>query len=112
MEQTYYREMENNLESLIKKNIIQTKAIYLFGHCNATEELVNLLQSKGFYVTAILDNNPAKQGRDYQGIPIQPPNIIISSPPMETLVCIVARAYAAMTEQLNQIGYKGQIEKL
>lgn len=112
MEQLHYQEMVKNLDELIQNKAIQNKRVYLFGHCNATEELATLLQSRGFSVTAILDNNPSKEGKDYQGIPIQHPKTILSSPQRETLVCIVARAYAAMADQLKRIGYTGQVRKL
>lgn len=112
MEQHYYQEMTDTLDQLIQDNAIQNKTIYLFGHCNATEELAVLLLSKGFPVTAILDNNAAKQGKNYRGIPIWPPQVILSSLPEKTLVCIVARAYAAMADQLRQLGYTGQVRKL
>lgn len=112
MEQLYYQEMVKNLDELIRDKVIQNKELYLFGHCNATEELASLLLEKGFSITAILDNNTAKQGKDYQGIPIQPPQAILSSLQRETLVCIAARAYAAMADQLKRIGYTGQVRKL
>ena len=112
MEQHYYQEMTDTLDQLIQDNAIQNKTIYLFGHCNATEELAVLLLSKGFPVTAILDNNAAKQGKNYRGIPIWPPQVILSSLPEKTLVCIVARAYAAMADQLRRLGYTGQVRKL
>ncbi len=112
MDQLYYKEMVENLNILIRENTIQNKRIYLFGHCNATEELANLLQSKGFTIIAILDNNSEKQGKVYQGIPIQAPRIVLNSSPEETVVCIVARAYASMADQLKRIGFKGKVRKL
>ena len=112
MDQLYNKEMVENLNILIRENTIQNKRIYLFGHCNATEELANLLQSKGFTIIAILDNNSEKQGKVYQGIPIQAPQIVLNSPPEETVVCIVARAYASMADQLKRIGFKGKVRKL
>ena len=109
MDQNFYKEMVENLNQLMEENAIQGKKIYLFGHCNATEELANLLLEKGFSVEGILDNNEAKHGNQYQGIEIQPPLTILKEEPEETLVCIAARAYAAMAAQLKRIGYKGMI---
>ncbi len=112
MEQLYYQEMKRNLDRLIQQNVIQEKTIYLFGHCHATEELANFLLAEKFTIMAILDNNTAKQGKNYRGIPIQPPQAVLSFSLEETIVCIVARAYEAMVSQLRQLGYTGQVHKL
>ena len=112
MDQYFYEEMVANLNQLMEENAIQGKRVYLFGHCNATEELANLLLEKGFSVEGILDNNEAKYGNQYQGIEIVPPLAILKEEPEKTLVCIVARAYAAMAAQLKRIGYKGMVRKL
>ena len=60
----------------------------------------------------MLSNNTAKQGKNYRGIPIQPPQAVLSFSSEETIVCIVARAYEAMVSQLRQLGYTGQVHKL
>ena len=112
MDKLHYDEMENNLNKLIADNILLHKRIYLFGHCNATEVLADLLLDRGFSVDAILDNNMSKHGNFYREIPICPPEIIVKRNVENAIVCIVARAYAAMAQQLNKMGYKGMIRKL
>ena len=112
MDKPHYEEMVKNLDKLIEDNVIQGKKIYLFGHCNATEELADLLLEKGLTVAAILDNNIAKQGKIYRDIVIVSPQEFLSGQQRNTIVCIVARAYADMSEQLRRLGYKGQIRKL
>ena len=112
MDRLHYEEMIMNLNILIQEHVIQDKRIFLFGHCNATEELADILLEKKLAIAAILDNNSAKHGSDYRGITIQPPQSILSEAPEKTLVCIVARAYAAMADQLKRMDYKGQIRKL
>lgn len=112
VEKQRYKEMVQNLDLLVSEKKIQGKKIYLFGHCNATEELVEVLNSRGFGVTAILDNNAAKHGKKYNGIEIQPPQVILKERSSQVLICIVARAYAAMEEQLNRLGYQGIVQKL
>lgn len=112
MDRPHYEEMVGNLNVLLEKNVIQNKKIYLFGHCNATEELADLLLERGFAVTAILDNNTAKHGKDYRNIAIVPPQDILHEEPENTVVCIAARAYAAMKDQLRRIGYRGQLHRL
>lgn len=112
MDQLHYKEMEENLNQLLQEHVIQGKQIYLFGHCNATEELANLLLDKGFSIAAILDNNTEKYKKEYRGIKICPPQTILAEPPGQAFVCIVARAYAAMAKQLKRMGFSGQVRKL
>ncbi len=112
MDKEHYKEMVSNLENLMDANAIQNKDIYLFGHCNATEELLHRLLDQGLPVRAILDNNAAKHGSMAYGIPIVPTNNILEESPDHVAVCIVARAYAAMKAQLMKIGYQGQVYKL
>ena len=112
MDKAHYDEMVVNLDKLVRNKIIQDKKIFLFGHCNATEELAGLLMDRGFSVSAILDNNREKHGREFRGIVIQEPQRILSEQPKQTVVCIAARAYAEMADQLKRLGYTGQIYKL
>ena len=112
MDRLHYEELLGNLNELLEKKVIQNKKIYLFGHCNATEELTDLLLERDLPVAAILDNNTAKHGNDYRDIMIVPPQDILHEEPEDTVVCIAARAYAAMKDQLRRIGYKGQIYRL
>lgn len=112
MEKYLYKEMMENLDRMVREHVVQDKHIYLFGHCNATEELADALLARGFAITAILDNNAAKQGRHYRGIVICPPREIRKGSCRDSLVCIVSRAYAAMAEQLRRLGYEGEIRKI
>lgn len=112
MDQLHYEEMKKNLKRLVRNHILQNRVIYLFGHCNATEELMELLIREGCEVKGILDNNQSKQGMRCNGIPIVPPAMILEEDPCNVLVCIVARASAAMEKQLAHMGYRGKVEKL
>ena len=112
MDKQHYDEMLENLEHFIKENDIDNKKIYLFGHCNATEVLVDELSKRAIFVQAILDNNISKQGTSYNTVPIVSPLEIIKEDMSNSIVFIVARAYAPMAKQLNQLGYTGKIKKL
>lgn len=112
MDKQRYEEMKANAEDLFDRQMIQGKTVYLFGHCNASEELADLLMEKGCHVKAILDNNPSKQGFRYKGIPVVLPEKIREEGARPLLVCIAARASAAMWQQLRQMGYTGEIETL
>ena len=112
MDKEHYDEMISSLAVLEQSGELAGKKIYLFGHCNATEELADLLIERQHKPVAILDNNIDKHGKNYRGIIIETPQAILSDDHEKTFVCIVARAYAAMSSQLKQLGYKGQIRKL
>lgn len=112
MEVQYYKEMVENCEEMIKRGVLEHKRIFLFGHCNATEELVELLEEKGYMITAILDNNSVKHGRRYHKIPIIPPSSLLSENTNDAVVCIVTRFYEAMYAQLRKLGFSGEVRKL
>lgn len=112
MDKLHFEEMTDNLNRLEQSGALQNCKLYLFGHCNATEVLAKLLQERGYEVCGILDNNVSKQGMVYCGIPVIDPKSIKAVEGVATLVCIAARAYAAMVKQLRQLGYSGRIEKL
>lgn len=112
MERQYYQEMKENFEELSRSGVFGQKKIFLFGHCSATEELAALLQENGYAVAAVLDNNRSKQGKLYRGIPVVPPDRILSEAPEETVVCIATRFYEAMHTQLRKLGFAGEIRKL
>ena len=112
MDKAHYEEMCENLDSLLQKDELVGKNVYLFGHCNATETLANQLLEKGISVCAILDNNERKHGKSYRNIPIEAPREILSEAEGDSAVCIAARAYESMAEQLRSMGYMGQIHKM
>lgn len=112
MDRNHYKEMKENVDRLSADGAFIEKEIYIFGHCDASEELAGLLTEKGYPVAAVLDNNPAKQGGESQGIPIIPPQMITQRDMTRMLICIVSRAYASMVRQLREMGYSGRVEKL
>ncbi len=112
MEISQYESMASNLDALAAAGGLEKKSIYLFGHCNATEKLAELLLQRGLPVRAVLDNNEAKQGSFCCGIPITAPEAVMEEPGGGSLVCIAARAYEAMREQLRRMGYDGEVVRL
>lgn len=112
MDKAHYEEMCKNLEDLLQTGVLTDKKIYLFGHCNATEVLADLLLHKKLSICAILDNNEKKHGNAYRDITITAPQTILSETPGSSVVCISARAYEAMAQQLRSIGYADQIYKM
>ncbi len=112
MDREHYREMAENLQRIGAEDGLRDKRIYLFGHCNATEALADLLLEMGYRIRAILDNSQVKWGGQYRKILIQAPSTIAEEPPSQTVVLIVARFYEAMAAQLKRLGYRGDVWKL
>lgn len=112
MDKAHYEEMCENLSSMIREDAFSGKNVYLFGHCNATETLADAMLQEGIDIQAILDNNERKHGNDYRDIVIVPPQEILSEASGQSLVCIAARAYEAMAQQLRTLGYAGKIYKM
>jgi len=82
--------------------------VFAFGHCNATEKMIDNFSVK---VVAILDNNKAKQGKSYKGVPIVSPEYIRDFTAANSIVLIANRFYEQMREQLRKMGYDGRIVK-
>lgn len=96
----------------MREELLQNKNIYLFGHCNATEQLADELLEKGYEIAAILDNSEVKQGKEYRGISIQCPSVIKEAKNDEAIVLIVTRFYEEMKAQLRELGFQGEVVKL
>ena len=111
MDSQYYEEMKDSFQKLSQSGVLDRKRVFLFGHCSAAEELEKLFQENGYSVIAVLDNNTAKHGKVYHGIPVVPPNMILSEAPDKAVVCIVTRFYEAMYAQLRSLGFTGEIRK-
>lgn len=110
MDLQHYAEMKDKFLQLRAAGVFERNSVFLFGHCNATEELAGLFSSEGYRVEAILDNNTAKQGMSYKNIPVVAPNRILGR--KNTVVCIVSRAFASMKAQLQGMGYSGEVYEL
>jgi len=116
MEKKLYDEMAENVNKVDAEICLSEKKIFLFGHCNATLELIDLLESKGLKTTAILDNSNVKQGQEYKGAvviyPRQIGKIAGEDPVKDSVVLITSRFYAAMLQQLRELGYEGSVRKV
>lgn len=112
MEKQYYQEMVDNLTDLIQRGELQDKEIFLFGHGNATEEMLTFLQQRKVPVAYILDNNLAKQGMVCQGVMVESPTKLFSDIGYKKVVLIAARAFSQMENQLKQLGYHDEIIRI
>ena len=116
MEKILYDEMVENVNKINDEMQLSSKKIFLFGHCNATLELIDLLESKGVMATAILDNSETKQGLEHKGAivvyPRQIGELAGDNPKEDSIVLITSRFYASMLQQLRELGYEGPVRKV
>ena len=110
MERHYYDEMVENVAALQAGRCLEPRTLFVFGHCHATEMLVDCLRARGYTVQAILDNNPAKYGRQYRGVPIVAPAEALGV--AHSAVLIASRFVEAMRQQLQDMGFSGTIYKV
>jgi hypothetical protein len=109
MEIRHKTEMIRVLDARIAARSFAGRAVLLFGHCDATEEMADYLLSRGVTPVAILDNSTAKQGQAYREIPITPPETIRDRTAENSVVLVAARFFAEMSAQLRRLGYDGEI---
>ena len=110
MDKQRYEEMVKNIAD--RNASFSNRTIILFGHCEATLTLVDLLLDENIHPIAILDNSEVKHGQEYKGIPVVPPKDVLKSDQNNTTVLIVTRFYEAMNAQLRKLGFKGEVVKL
>jgi hypothetical protein len=116
MEKGQYNEMVQNLDALLLEMDLKNRAVFVFGHCNATLELIDLLCENKIKTKAILDNSAAKQSEEYRGAHVYYPSEINKlagdNPKEASVVLITSRFYASMLSQLRSFGYEGPVRKL
>lgn len=110
MDKIHYDEMLINFRE--QKEDIKERDVYLFGHCEASLSLADLLIENDIHPIAILDNSEAKHGKDYKKIPVIPPRAILTCAHESAVVLIVTRFYEAMNTQLRKLGFQGRVIKL
>ena len=112
MDKSKYHEMTKNLDNLIEERAFDGKQIYIFGHCEASECLINELRKRNIEPVSIFDNNKSKQGMYSHGVKICSPDSLNMQDSDDMVMLIVARAFDAMKDQLLNMAYRGRIIQL
>jgi hypothetical protein len=101
-------DVESAIDDLQRSGRLRDVVIYAFGHTAATEEIRTRLERYDLALTAILDNNRAKQGSSLHGVPVIPPDAVADAD-ARSVVLIASRFHAEMRRQLLDLGYAGEI---
>ena len=112
MDIEHKKELCNNYYHYYQQGVFYSGKIYVFGHTDASIELIKLFQKDNIIVQGILDNNKSKCGTYDLGVEIIPPYNLNVEKSEDIIVCIVLRAYASMNNQLISLGFKGKVLKL
>ncbi len=112
MDDAHFAEMADNIASLVASGRLAGKTIHAFGHCNATEKMIDLLLAAKIVPAAILDNNQSKLGLSYRGVKVEIPAAVQTMDGRNAVVLIASRAYAPMAAQLAGMRYGGEIYKI
>ena len=109
MDKNHKIEMYKILGENLDKGTFKDKEVFVFGHCNASEHMIDFLADSKVQVKAILDNNIMKQGQYYKNISIVSPENPEIYNSEEAIVLIATRFFNDMALQLEKLGFKGQI---
>jgi hypothetical protein len=109
MEQRRKVEMIRALDARLDTRSFDGRVVFLFGHCNATEEMADYLLARGVAPAAIFDNSQSKRGLLYREIAILPPEQIQGYTAENSIVLIASRFFAEMCAQLRRLGYAGEV---
>ena len=118
MERERYSEMIDNLKRLADEGVLGSTessrlSVFLFAHCDATMKLADELLKIRIKPAGILDNNSAKYGLFYKGIPVCDPQTAVRNVHFgNAIILIVSRFYDQMASQMRELGFEGRIEKL
>lgn len=112
MDIEHKKELRNNYHHYYQQGAFNNGNIYVFGHTEASIELIKIFQKDNIIVQGILDNNKSKCGTYDLGVEIISPCNLNVKESEDIIVCIVSRAYASMNSQLSSLGFKGKVLKL
>ncbi len=110
METPLLKEMKETIEEI--KDKLSGRTVYLFGHCEATVKLADLLMEEGIRPKGILDNSAEKQGQEYRDVPVIVPVSVMQTDTEHATVLIATRFYEAMNAQLKDFGFRGDVIKV
>ena len=112
MDNSKYAEMLYNLNEYCDKDALRAGSIFVFGHCEASQVLIDELLKRDLKPVGILDNNEKKLGIEYRGVFVGAPDLVLSHNSENTVVLLVTRFYEQMKIQLVSMGFKGRVIKL
>ena len=96
-------DVHSAIDELQRSGRLRHVALYAFGHTAATEQIRSGLGRYDTSLTAILDNNPTKQGSSLHGVPVIHPRAI-TDVRGASVVLIASRFFSEMRQQLLDLG--------
>lgn len=91
-----------------KKSELEKREIVIFGCTPYAKSIQNLLSRWEIRVTAIIDNNPNKAGKDCMGIKVYRPEEYLQPYRDKVFIIICSKYHYEMEQQIKHMGYKEQ----
>lgn len=106
MEEKIREEIQNNLDQMIEKNLLQGKEIIIFTCTNRTQFIIQYLKNKNIKVSAVLDNDKATTGTVLEEVTVYKPEEYLTPYNKNIMILIAHAAYTALLNQVSILGYK------
>lgn len=100
-------EIKTSVREFSRQGKMEGKRIFLFGLNIYTERINNFLYEEGYRISAVLDNDKGKQGKDIIDIPVLAPDSIYWGG--QDIVLIASKHEKSMREQICQLS-DGMVE--
>ena len=104
--------LQKNLELLKKKNLFLDKDIIIFGANAPATVTIDFLERHNIQVKAVIDNNTLLHGKNFFDIIINSPEKILEKFKSRALILIASRYYEEMKQQVEKMGYEGDLHIL
>lgn len=102
-------EVAKYISSLIEKQVLKNKEIFVFGANASGSIIINDLFDRGITVTKVLDNNLKLEGTLFLEILVSKPELALVPKNESTIILIASRYYEEMKSQLEKLGYEENI---
>jgi hypothetical protein len=106
--------MAQALDDCAARGAFKGRNAFVFGVSNASGEMIELLAARGVSAAAVLDSNPLKQGQEFMGLPVAPPQCLIDEGygKDNSIVLVASRFFSQMSLKLRRLGYDGEIAQI
>lgn len=106
MNQELLIKIKNKIDKLDSEKILSNADIYLFGMNTPGDRVIQYLNTKGYRVKAILDNNKKNHEKTLMKVPVCNPNILNSEISKKIIILICSKYYLEMKNQLEKMGFQ------
>lgn len=97
--------IENAIEEKNKQHFFERKKVVIFGCTIFARDIRDALQSRGIGISAMLDNNPDKAGKECLNVDVWLPEDFFSRERTDTVIIVCSKYNHEMIQQLLRLGH-------